>query len=136
MKRYIKITTITYIVVMLVSAMMFMSFPQQAHALDTPREELCQGVGVVTNGGGAGCQLPTGSVNIPEIITFVINLLSVIIGIVAVVMLMYGGFKFITSRGDPNNTASAKNTIVYALIGLAIAVSSQIIVKYVLARLL
>lgn len=64
----------------------------------------------------------------------VINILSVIVGIIAVIMIIIGGFRYITSGGDPNRIASAKNTIIYALIGLLIAVFAQVIVRFVLKQ--
>ena len=64
----------------------------------------------------------------------VINILSVVVGIVAVIMIIVGGFRYITSGGDPNRIASAKNTIIYALIGLLIAAFAQVIVRFVLKQ--
>jgi hypothetical protein len=39
-----------------------------------------------------------------------------------------------TSSGDPNRVASAKNTLLYAIIGIIIAVLAQVIVKFVIAK--
>jgi hypothetical protein len=47
-------------------------------------------------------------------------------------MLIYGGFKYITSGGDEQSTKSARDTIIYALVGLVIVAFAQIIVKFVL----
>jgi ribosome-associated translation inhibitor RaiA len=70
--------------------------------------------------------------NINTKITHLINWLSAIIGIVAVIMIIFGGFKYITSGGNDTSVASAKKTILYALIGLVIVALSQLIVKFVL----
>lgn len=67
-------------------------------------------------------------------ITAVINLLSSIVGILAVVMLIVGGFRYITSNGDSNKVGSAKNTVIYALIGVAIVALAQVIVQFVLNK--
>jgi hypothetical protein len=48
--------------------------------------------------------------------------------------MIYGGFKYITSSGDSGNVTAAKNTIMYALIGLIIVALAQIIVRFVLAK--
>jgi len=64
----------------------------------------------------------------------VLNLLSVLAGIIAVIMIIIGGFKYVTSSGDANSAGSAKNTIIYALVGLVIAAFAQIIVQFVLER--
>ncbi len=74
----------------------------------------------------------TGRVN--RIIRIVINLISLIVGVVSVIMIIIGGFKYITSGGDSGNVTSAKNTIMYALIGLVIVALAQLIVRFVLNR--
>lgn len=63
-----------------------------------------------------------------------INLLSVAVGILAVIMLIVGGFRYITSAGNPEATKGAKNTILYALIGLIIVALAQVIVNFVLNK--
>ena len=63
-----------------------------------------------------------------------LNIFSVVIGVIAVVMVMVGGLKYITSQGDATQTNSAKNTVLYAAIGLVIVAMSQVIVHFVLTR--
>lgn len=63
-----------------------------------------------------------------------INTLSIVIGAIAVLMIIYGGFKFATSGGDADGTKSARNTIIYAAIGLAIVVLAQSIVYFVFRK--
>ncbi len=77
-------------------------------------------------------QDPAGKVN--SIITTVVNVLSLIVGVVAVIMIIVGGLKYITSSGDSGNVTAAKNTIMYAIIGLVIVALAQIIVRFVLAK--
>lgn len=69
-----------------------------------------------------------------SLITQIINIFSVVVGIVAVIMIIYGGFKYITSGGDAGNITSAKNVILYAIVGLIIVALAQFIVKFVLAK--
>lgn len=69
------------------------------------------------------------------IITKAISLLSIVIGIAAVVVIIIGGFKYILSAGDPNSINSAKNTILYAVIGLVISVVARAIIIFVLNEL-
>ncbi len=69
------------------------------------------------------------------VITRVVQLLVIFAGVASVIMIMVGGFKYITSSGDPSKTASAKNTILFAVIGLVVTVLSQTIVTFVLLRL-
>lgn len=65
----------------------------------------------------------------------VINLLLVIIGVIAVIMIVVGGIKYTTSGGDGNATKSARDTVVYAVVGLVIAIMSYAIVNFVLSKL-
>lgn len=65
----------------------------------------------------------------------IINLLTIIIGIVSVIMIIISGFRFITSNGDSNSIASARNTLIYAIVGLIIVAFAQLIVKFVLTRI-
>ena len=53
------------------------------------------------------------------------------LGAVTTIMLIVGGFKYVTSNGDSNKIQAAKNTILYAVIGLAVAILGQVIVLYV-----
>lgn len=69
-----------------------------------------------------------------DIIKTTINVVSVIVGVVAVVMIIFGGLKYITSGGDSGNVSSAKNTIIYAIVGLVVVALAQFIVKFVLDK--
>lgn len=81
----------------------------------------------------SGCQTnPSGSVN--SIISTVINLLSLIVGVAAVIMIIVGGFKYVISSGDSANVQSAKNTILYAIVGLVIVALAQVIVRFVINK--
>jgi hypothetical protein len=71
---------------------------------------------------------------INDIIKLIVNLLSVIVGVIAVIMIIIGGLKYITSAGDSGNVSSAKNTILYAIIGLVVVALAQVIVRFVLKK--
>ena len=62
----------------------------------------------------------------------IVNIISLIVGIVAVIMVVIAGFKYVTSGGDSNRVSSAKNTLIYAIIGIAVVVLAQVIVHYVI----
>ncbi len=51
-------------------------------------------------------------------------------------MIVYGGFRYVTSGGDSSKVGDAKKTILYALIGLVIVALAQVIVKFVLSKTL
>jgi len=69
-----------------------------------------------------------------DLIKLVINVFSLIVGVVAVIMIIIGGLKYITSGGDSGNISGAKNTILYAIIGLVVVALAQFIVRFVLAK--
>jgi hypothetical protein len=73
-----------------------------------------------------------GTARIQNIVKVVINIFSVVVGIVAVIMIIWGGFKYITSGGETGNITSAKNTIIYAIVGLVIVALAQFFVQFVL----
>ncbi len=73
---------------------------------------------------------PTTQAN--KAITNGINLLSLVVGVIAVIMIIVGGLRFITSGGNQEKVKGAKNTLVYALSGLVIVALAQIIVRFVL----
>ena len=68
-------------------------------------------------------------------ITNVINFFLFAVGIAAVVMIIYGGYLYISSGGDAGKLAKAKNTILWAVIGLAVVVLSYAIVNFVIKTL-
>ena len=100
--------------------------PAPALAAD-PRTEVCRGVGAVDGSGGC-----TNDRTLTRVVRNIINIFSVVVGIVAVIMIIVAGFKYITSGGDSGNITSAKHTLVYAIIGLVVVALSQSIVQFVL----
>lgn len=62
-------------------------------------------------------------------------IVAVISGAVAVIIILVAGFSFITSGGDPAKVASARNTILYAAIGLVVIIAGQSIIQFVINRL-
>jgi hypothetical protein len=72
--------------------------------------------------------------NVNGLIADVINIFSLVVGVVAVIMIIVGGFRYITSGGNDSNVSGAKNTILYAIIGLVIVALAQFIVRFVLSR--
>ena len=89
------------------------------------------GAGNTCTGGGTAA----GTTKVNELITAAVNIFSAIVGVVSVIMIIFGGFKYITSGGDSNNVSSAKNTIIYAVIGLVVVAMAQFIVQFVLNKI-
>ena len=65
----------------------------------------------------------------------VTNTILYIVGIIAVVMLIIGGIKYLLSGGDSKKVTDAKNTVLYAIIGLVICFLSFAIVNFVISAL-
>lgn len=78
-----------------------------------------------TTGSGQGVQ---------NTIKDVINILSLVGGALAVIMIIVGGLRYVTSAGNQESTKAAKNTIIYAVVGLVIIAVAQIIVQFVLNK--
>lgn len=105
--------------------------PADVFAQVDPRGNAC--IGVTVND-GSGCD-DADSSPVYDIITTIINLFSIVVGAVSVIMIIIGGFRYITSGGDSGNVTSAKNTILYAIVGLVIVIFAQTIVRFVLGSL-
>jgi hypothetical protein len=75
-----------------------------------------------------------GSTDIKGIIKTIVNVLLFILGSVSVVMIVIGGMRYTISQGDSGAITSAKNTILYAVIGLIVAVSAYAIVNLVVEQ--
>lgn len=102
----------------------------------TIQDNVCDGANnLQLDNGDGGCAATSGSTSdFNRIIADVINIFSVIVGMAAVIMILVGGFRYITSGGDSNKIGSAKTTIIYAIIGLVIVAMAQVVVKFVLAK--
>lgn len=117
-----------------------MSFPQYSHA-EGVKNKVCEeleGVEDVDESvlQAAGCSGPTGKhKNISELINTIINVAMSLAGIVCVGALILAGQRYIAAGGDAAKIASAKRTIVYAIVSLVISFLAFAIVKFVIASL-
>jgi len=62
----------------------------------------------------------------------IITTFSIIVGAASVIMIIYGGFRYITSGGESGRVGAAKNALLYAIVGLVIVALAQIIIRFVL----
>jgi cytochrome bd-type quinol oxidase subunit 2 len=122
----------------LVSAVTLAVVPVAVPALASAADiqgNLCGAATNLTVDSGGDCSsTSSGTDKANSIITTVINIFSIVVGVVAVIMIILGGFRYITSGGDSSNVQSAKNTIIYALIGLVVVALAQFIVQFVLNK--
>lgn len=64
----------------------------------------------------------------------VLNIVLVIMGAIAVLTVVVAGFRFITSQGNPSETAKARNAIIYAIVGLLVIIFAFSIVNFVVFK--
>ena len=76
--------------------------------------------------------MPTELIGPEGVFTRIANVVLYIVGAISVIMLVWGGVRYIISGGDSKKITDAKNTILYAIIGLIIAVLAFAIVNFVL----
>ena len=100
------------------------------------KENLCQGAVNLKVDAAGNCvaAITTDETTFNDTLAKAINIISIIVGVVAVIMIIFGGFKYITSGGASEKVTTAKNTILYGLIGLIIVALAQVIVKFVLKQ--
>lgn len=85
--------------------------------------------------GSGSCGGGGDSEQIDSTLSTVVNILSIVVGVIAVFMIIIAGIRYITSNGDPGATKTARDTIIYAIIGLMIVALAQAIVRLVLTRI-
>ena len=85
------------------------------------------------NATSAGTSTPTDA-NV--VIKNVTNIMFFIIGAVSVIMLIYGGIRYTTSGGNANSVTAAKNTIMYSIIGLVVAILAFAVVQFVVNQVM
>lgn len=69
------------------------------------------------------------------LIKTVVNVLLWAVGILSVIMIIFSGFRYITSAGDASKTKSAQSTLTYSVVGLIVAIMAYAIVNMVINRL-
>lgn len=80
-----------------------------------------QALNLPGSGGGTGPSL-----------TSILNIIFAIIGSIAVLVIVIAGVQFIISNGEPAKIATARNSILYAIVGLVIVIFAAAIVNFVL----
>ena len=76
--------------------------------------------------------MPAELVGVDGVFTNITNTILYIVGVVSVIMLIYGGLRYVISGGDSKKVTDAKNTILYAIIGLIISILAFAIVNFVI----
>jgi hypothetical protein len=90
----------------------------------TPKGQALNGIGET----GGDCD---GS-GVNDLLKNIVDILSMVVGAAAVIMIIIAGLKYVTSGGDSGSVSSAKSTLIYALVGIAVAALAQVLVKLAL----
>lgn len=78
------------------------------------------------------CSNSNGDQTLYSVLGRIINIFSIVVGSVSVIMIIIGGFRYIISGGDSSGVSGAKNTILYAVVGLVIVLFAQVLVRFVI----
>lgn len=82
-----------------------------------------------------GTGVPTSLFGGSGIITTITNILLFVAGALAVIMIIWGGLRYATSGGNSANVTAAKNTVLYAIVGLIIAFLAFAVVNWLLGAI-
>ncbi len=110
-----------------------------ASSLVLPMAAMAQGGDLNANDLGVGAiqgEIKLGSGDVRQTAARIINVALGFLGIIAVVIVLLGGFKYMISGGNEEKTHEAKNLIISGIIGLAIILSAWAITSFVISRLL
>lgn len=79
--------------------------------------------------------------NVPQVsadqgsLTVVLSLVFGVLAAVAVIIIVIQGIKFSTSQGDPQKATDARKSIIYAIVGLIVALSAEVVVRLIISRI-
>jgi hypothetical protein len=93
--------------------------PANAAPVD-PKGKVCEGIMAVITGGCDTSNMTVG--NVWQIAADVVGYILMAVGIICVLFIIWGGIRYATSGGDAEKVKNAKNTLLYAIIGLAICI--------------
>ena len=90
-------------------------------------EIACEGIS------GTGCDAAEGEEGVGRIVGAAIQILSIVVGAASIFVILLSGFKYITSAGDPAGIKRARETLIYAVVGLIIALLTMVFVNFALS---
>ncbi len=133
MRQHLKLFALSLFALLSMSAAPVYAVPSFCDTAPAPKPPVCNDIGqdCTANPKPAGCtQNP-----IIKVIASAVNVISLAIGFASIIMIIIGGIKYIVSSGDQQRVKSAKDTVMYAVIGVAISLFAQIIVRFILSKL-
>jgi hypothetical protein len=81
---------------------------------------------------GANCSKDTKGAgdDVNNLVKNIVDVMSLVVGAVAVIMIIIGGLQYVLSGGDSGKVGNSKNTILYAVVGLVVVALAQVIVRF------
>jgi len=127
MKKYIKSALLAVLLVPVVALGVSAVTSGGAVFADTTAQGIQSGIDATGNS--------SPQTNLTDVFKTVVNVLLFVIGAIAVIMLIVGGLRYVLSAGNSTAVTAAKNTILYAIIGLVVAFLAYAIINWVLGAL-
>lgn len=112
-----------------VAAVTALSAPSDLMARSKLAQQACDGLNTIDR--SENCDNQSGGGGVNALIKSVVNILSYIVGVIAVIFVIVAGLKYVTAAGDSNKLSSAKSTLIYALVGIAVVAFAQFLVNFV-----
>jgi cytochrome bd-type quinol oxidase subunit 2 len=94
----------------------------------------CAGSQAQVGGSSGACTGTQAADSLSTLVKNILNVFSWVVGIVAVIMIIIAGFRYIVSGGESGGVTGAKNAILFAIVGIVIVAIAQIIVQFVLTK--
>ncbi len=121
---------IKFALLALLSVFAFGAMPAMVGA-QSSKTAVCEGLGIAS---GKSCDDPKADKTVEDTIKLAIRIFELIIGVIALFTIITAGLNYINSGGDGSKTATAKNRIMYAAIGLIVVALAETIVQFTLNR--
>ena len=103
----------------------------------TPVVSAANGINICSeeNGNSVYCKnRGSGETQVNGIIKTIVEVLLTAVGAISIIMIVIGGIMFVLSSGDAQKAAKARNTVLYAVVGLAVSLFASAIVNFVFNR--
>jgi len=133
----IKLKRIIFSIIAVLGLAVPFAMPVAVHAQNIETNLGCGANLDFTSESGTDCEAAQDELageRVNSIVTAIVNIISLLVGVAAVIMIMVGGFRYITSNGDSGQVGNAKNTILYAIVGLVVVALAQVIVRFVVNK--
>ena len=104
-------------------------------AATTPAATPPAPTGLTEGSSAAAGTLSGNGISITSLLTTVTDTLIFIVGAISVIMIIIGGIRYVVSAGNATHVTAAKNTIMYAIVGLVISIAAYAIVTFIFNQL-